>query len=437
MGIEVKNALIFPCGSECALEIHRSLACEKYINVFGATSVENNPGKFLYENYIPDLMPYITADDFLDRFNDILRKHAIDLVFPALDRVAMFFSEHRDRIGAEVVTSSAGTNRICYSKRVTYEHLSGIVMTPKVFCADEVTEDMLPVFLKPEIGQGSQGTVLAKDLETVEYHTSRHENLMVLEYLPGVEYTIDCFTDRHGNLLFSRGRQRRRVRTGISVNSVSVRDERFGEWAQTINSAMDFRGAWFFQVKENDAGEFVLMEVAARIAGSSALARNSGVNLSLLSVYDRMGLDVEVLENDVENEIDRSFDHRFRIDHEFDTVYCDYDDCLVIRDKVNSQLVRFLYDCTNHGIRLVLLTRHADDIHESLGKTRLSGLFDEVVHIQEGANKANYIETTASIFVDDSHAERKSVRTAHGIPVYSPDAAASITCIRQKPVGRG
>jgi len=62
--------LIFPCGSECGLEIFQALQYEKYVEVYGASSLENNPGPFVYENYIAEIVPYITDPSFIDEFNE-------------------------------------------------------------------------------------------------------------------------------------------------------------------------------------------------------------------------------------------------------------------------------------------------------------------------------------------------------------------------------
>lgn len=420
--MDIKNILIFPCGSECGLEIFQALQYEKYVKVYGASSLANNPGPFVYDNYIAEIVPYITEPGFIEAFNDLLKRYEIDFVFPALDSVALCLTEHQAKLFSRVISSSYETNFICRSKKRTYERLAGVIAVPKLFRPDTVTEQMLPLFLKPDVGQGSQGTVLAKDMETVRYFTSRNTDLLVMEYLPGREYTIDCFTDRYGKLRFVGGRERRRIKSGIAVNSIRVRDARFTEWAEKINGAIQFRGGWFFQVKERCSGEFVLMEAASRMAGTSALARNRGVNLPLLSFYDAMELDVTILENDLDNEIDRTFVNRFRLGCNFDSVYCDFDDCLIVRGKVNTGLLEFLYRCINQGKRLVLLTRHAEDIHESLKKYRLSGLFDEVIHIQNGEQKSEYVKGPKAIFIDDSYHECADVFSKCGVASFGPDA---------------
>ena len=45
-----KNILVFPCGSEIALEIYRSVNKSIHFNLIGASSVDDH-GKFIYENY--------------------------------------------------------------------------------------------------------------------------------------------------------------------------------------------------------------------------------------------------------------------------------------------------------------------------------------------------------------------------------------------------
>jgi hypothetical protein len=47
----MKKILVFPCGSEIALEVHRALKDQKDIELIGASSVDDH-GKFVFDNYI-------------------------------------------------------------------------------------------------------------------------------------------------------------------------------------------------------------------------------------------------------------------------------------------------------------------------------------------------------------------------------------------------
>jgi len=242
---------------------------------------------------------------------------------------------------------------------------------------------------------------------------------LFLEYLPGREYTIDCFTDRKKGLLFCRGRERVRVVDGLCVDSVSIENVRFREIADIINDSIEMYGAWFFQLKEDLNGELTLLEIAPRISGSMSLYRTVGVNFPLLSLYESSGYKLEILVNPGVVRVDRGFVGRYEFYVEYDCVYVDYDDCLVLSDRVNLRMIEFLYQCVNRGKRIVLLTKHGGDIHDSLSRFRISSeLFDEIIVVERDGRKRDHIDTFPSIFVDDSFSERKDVFDNLEIPTF-------------------
>ena len=168
------------------------------------------------------------------------------------------------------------------------------------------------------------------------------------------------------------------------------------------------------------------MEIAPRIAGTMCMARNLGVNMPLLTLYNMWGYDVGIINNGNAELIDRAFINRFMTDIEYERVYVDFDDTVTVRGKVNTLLMMFLYQARNAGKKLVLLTKHAEDIASSMDKYAVSPrLFDEIIHIAPGADKSEYIRP-CSIFIDDSFAERKAVRERCGIPVFDLDMVESL-----------
>ena len=131
------------------------------------------------------------------------------------------------------------------------------------------------------------------------------KSLIITEFLPGSEYTIDCLSDQN-KLLVCEGRQRLRIRNGISVNSKIVEDPRFLEIAEKICEKLDIIGAWFFEVKENSDGELILLEIAPRIAGTMALNRARGINFVALSLLIHEGVGVKPMLNPYDLVIDRA-----------------------------------------------------------------------------------------------------------------------------------
>lgn len=417
------NILVFPCGSEVGLEINKSLKDISFITLFGGSSVRDH-GEWEYENYIGDI-PFITDENFIDELNAVIDRNHIDFIFPALDAVVLRLSECREELHAEVLTSSREAVRICRSKEKTYEKLKDAYFLPEVYASpSKVTE--YPVLMKPAVGQGGQGVRLIPDEETLRFEwMHQREEQVLCEYLPGTEYTVDCFTDRNGVLKYCAHRSRRRIKSGISVCSVLEPESvEIQGIAEEINRCLSFRGAWFFQVKRSKSNEFRLMEVATRVAGTMCVSRARGVNLPLLTVFDAMGYDVEIQPEFNRVETDRALSNCYRIDLDFDELYIDYDDTIVIHDRVHLPAMALLYKCVNRNIPVYLVTKHGKDIYQSLRDRHIcETLFRDIITVEKDADKADYIQPgPRALYIDDSFAERKRIRERFGIKVMGVDS---------------
>ena len=421
---DVKNILVFPAGTEIAFEIHDALKNSKFVRLFGATSVPCH-AEFVFQTCVTGL-PFVDDPALIPALNRVIDAYGIDYVYPAHDSALLRFSEERDALHAEVIASARETVEICRSKTRTYRFLSGAPYLPAFYGSpDEIPG--YPVFIKPAVGQGSQGARMIKDRSHLEEALSEGQEYTICEYLPGEELTVDCFTDRHGSLLVVSPRSRERIRAGIAVRSRNLPlTEDLQSIAEDINRRLSFNGAWFFQVKKNAAGQFRLLEIAPRIAGTMGLTRNLGINMPLLTLYNFWGIDVSLIPNREDLLLDRAFISRFQTDLSYSSVYVDFDDTLIVRGKVNAFLMMFLYQAFNQGKRLCLLTRHSTDIFSDLEKACIpASLFSEIIRLDEAGAKTDYIAPD-SIFIDDSFSERKRVRDALGIPVFDLDMVESL-----------
>lgn len=421
---EIKNVLIFPAGTEIAFEIHDALKYSKFVKLFGGTSVDCH-ADFVFENCIPDL-PFSDAPELIECLNEVIDQYHIDYIYPAHDTALKRLSDERNALHAVVIAAPEKTVEICRSKNLTYSFLEGASYLPAFYSsADEVPG--FPVFIKPAVGQGSEGACLIRDRQHLDEALSSGIEYSICEYLPGKEFTVDCFTDLHGNLSFVNPRSRDRIRAGIAVRSRRLPcSDSIRSIAEDINSRLKFNGAWFFQLKENLSGEYRLMEAAPRIAGTMGLTRSMGVNLPLLTLYNFWGMETEIISNNNEVLLDRAFISRFCTDISYSNVYVDFDDTLILKNNVNAFLMMFLYQARNKGKNIYLLTRHADDILSDLDRFCISrGLFKEIIHIDDSGKKTDFIQPD-SIFIDDSFSERKRVHDACGIPVFDLDMVESL-----------
>lgn len=411
------NVLIFPCESN-SNELHDALSYCYNVNVYGASSVARH-GKYIYSNYYSKL-PKITDPGFIDNLNEYLDAHGIDVIITTHDTVAQFLAEHKEFIHARPIQPDVFTNTVCRSKIATHELFKDCTFSPIRYLSADVAT--YPVFVKPDIGEGARGATKvsdAIDLERISFN-----NNLVCEYLPGKEYTVDCFTDKNGNLAYVSPRTRDRIWGGISVAGHTCDlTEEISCIAETINSRLHFLGLWYFQLKEDTDGHLKLLEISTRCAGTMCLTRAKGVNLPLLSVYAAMGYDVSVNDNGLPVKMDRALIGRYSYDIDYSDVYIDFDDTITLRGKINPLAVFFLYQCHNKGIKVHLLTRHIYNIHESLKEYALSeNLFCEIVDVQGDTLKSNYINVETSIFIDNMFKERLDVRTKLGLPVFDSDA---------------
>ena len=293
---DVKNILIFPAGTEIALEIHNALRYSKFVRLFGGTSRACH-AQFVFERCIEN-MPFVDDESFVDAINAVVDEYGIDYIYPAHDSVLTKLAIERERLHAVLVAAETETVEICRSKNKTYAHLAGADYLPRSYkSADEVPG--YPVFIKPSVGQGAEGARRVEDELRLREALSEGVEYAICEYLPGREFTVDCFTDKNGALRLVSPRSRARIRAGISVRSEHFEaDERVQAIAEDINRRFSFMGAWFFQLKENAEGEYRLMEVAPRIAGTMAVTRNTGANLPMLTLFTLWGYDVELIRND-------------------------------------------------------------------------------------------------------------------------------------------
>lgn len=417
----MKNILVFPCGSEIALEINRSLVNSTYFRLIGANSISDH-GEFVFENYIGGI-PFVDSDDFIPQIKEIVKQYKIDYIYPAMDSAIEKLKYYEEEIGCMVVSPPIETAEICLSKEKTYEFLDGVIKTPICYDLADLDNIKYPAFCKPKIGYGARGAKRINDLSQLKQHLNEYPDSLIMELLTGDEYTIDCFTDRDHKLLFCGPRKRNRISNGISVNTFPIKnhDDRFRQIVEKINSAIEFRGAWFVQLKENSKGDLVLLEIASRLGGSSSLFRAKGINFAQLTLFDAMGYNVDIIENDYDVVMDRALYNKYKIDLDFTEVFIDYDDTLILKKQYyNVEAIKFIYECKNRKKKVTLLSSHDGDLDECLKHFGLTHLFDRVIHITKEENKADRIDNLKSIFIDDSFSERKRV-AKKGIPVFSLD----------------
>ena len=428
-----KNVLIFSGASYPAIQMIDCLKHNPLYHIIAAGSYPNH-SEFVCSDTITDL-PFLSDPSFLSRFIAVVRERDIKLIIPTDESIAMVLKEHEPELGAVVVCSPYETARLCRHKKLMFEALAGEPYVPAIYDAaqpEQISE--YPVFAKPDSSQGSRGAQLIGSAEELKA-LPNPADMVICEYLPGEEYTVDCFTNRDGQLIFCNPRVRSRLMNGITARGSDVPcTGEFREVMDGLNRKIAFRGYWYAQLKRDRSGRLKLLEICTRFAGSFAISKGKGINLPLLALCDFDGRPAEALVNDYTVECDKTYVDRYRLGMTYDQVYVDYDDTVTLDGghAVNPYVIAYLYQCRSKKIRISLITRHQDTFGETLRDSfaRLSiseKLFDDIMELRWDQEKADFIRNAdSSIFLDNSFAERKKVHDRLAIPVFD---ISNIDCL--------
>ncbi|MDH0382979.1 ATP-grasp domain-containing protein [Comamonas aquatica] len=417
--------LIFPGEAENAFELYHALRFSTRFEIWGGSS-EPGYGNLLFDNYSENL-PKIKQENFLQVFNQFIETNNIQFIIPTHDDVALYLAEHQQSISATLIGSNAECALLCRNKNLLYAAVAQHSFCPTTYTFPEDVQHW-PVFIKPNQGQGGVGGARVDDFVTLQHLWRNTPDPVICEYLPGEEFTIDCFTDRHGTLLFVGPRTRDVVKMGIAFVSRTVEvDAEMQHIAATLNTTIRPRGLWFFQVKRDEVGRLKLLEASCRTASGMSVYRQLGVNLPLLAAYDAISMDISILKNDLPLTMRRRLHSSYTIPYSFDAVYVDYDDTLIVNGKVNAQLMQFLYTCKNQGKHLFLLTRHPGDLLLDMQKSCIpEQIFTEIHHLKTAEKKSEFIQKKSAIFIDNLFTERADVLNTAGIPVFDVDAVEGL-----------
>ncbi|CAN1567101.1 carbamoyl phosphate synthase-like protein [Spirosomataceae bacterium] len=419
------NVLVFPCGAESALEIHSALKDIMNMRLIGASGREDH-GRMVFENYYGGF-PNISEPDFIEKVNLLIEKESIDLILPTHDTVLVFMAKNADKIKTKIAVPGLRQAEICRSKKKIYDLFKDFDFCPVVFQAIEDVKDY-PVYVKLDEGQGSKGAFILRDKKMFE-ELKDPENYVITEFLPGEELTIDCFTDRHGNLQFVGPRIRKRVFDGVCVNSETVEaTDEIKAIGKVVSDKIGIRGSWYFQLKRDENSKYKLLEASNKIAGNMNVFRGLGVNFPMLMVYDYLDYDVQVFSNDYVLEGERALLSRYNARFDYDTIYIDFDDTITKNDMVNANVMQFIYHQKNKGRVIKLITKHKEDIFGTLEKLAIhKGIFDEILHLKMEDEKYKFIkETERVIFVDNAYGERFAVKKYLNLPVFDVDALPTL-----------
>jgi len=324
MSVQTINILITGGGAPGASGIIKCLRQEKLFKLFVADANSEVVGKYLGDQF--EVIPKATSLDFIDTLLSVCKKNNIQVILPLVTKELIPLATRKKEFelsGIKVLVAAQSSLEIANDKGKLYEFLQWrgiaipafqIVETVKQF-QDAVTTLGYPekqVCFKPCVSNGSRGfRVLSENINELELlfnykpdttfinlnsaigilSSGQFPALLVAEYLPGEEYSVDCLAN-HGQPILIIPRLRKKMQNGISVEGEIVEEKSIIRYCEAIIKELQLHGNIGIQVKKSTSGEYLILEINPRVQGTIAAILGAGVNLPVLAVKQELGFSI-------------------------------------------------------------------------------------------------------------------------------------------------
>lgn len=318
-------------GAPGAAGILKCLQQEKSFHVVTADVNPNAVGKYMSRDF--ETIPLAGDPSFADTVFSLCRKKNIHVVLPLVTKELIPLSvqqKYFEAAGIKILVSPAASLEIANNKSRLYEFLEWrgipvpgfrIVETVEQFsvAVAELGYPDKPVCFKPAVSNGSRGfRIISEQMNELDLLLNHKPSatylslndaarilssgpfpeLLVSEYLPGEEYSVDCLAS-HGATVLAVPRLRKKMINGISVEGEFVKEESIISYCAQIIKELQLHGNIGIQVKKSTTGEFLILEINPRVQGSISAVLGAGVNLPLLAVKQELALPISPAELDV------------------------------------------------------------------------------------------------------------------------------------------
>ena len=246
------------------------------------------------------IVPKIHEDGYLDTILSICKEKKIKAVLSLIDPELSLLSKHKQDfldIGTIPVVSNYDVVEMCFNKYDLYNFLiqNGIKTVKSYINKEEFYKDVekgiidYPVFVKPVKGSASNNINKVASKEEIEVLFSRFNNLMIQEFMDGIEYGADVYVDMlSGEPVAIFTKRKIKMRAGETDKSVSIKDEKLFKLIKVFVKKAQLVGVIdidIFKVNE----EYYISEVNPRFGGGYPHGYECGVNIPSMIIKNVCG----------------------------------------------------------------------------------------------------------------------------------------------------
>jgi len=311
-------------GAPGAAGILQCLWQHSSVNVIAADANPHAVGRYLVKDF--STIPKANDPSFIDSMLALCREKDIHAVLPLVTKELIPLAKHRQEFelaGAKLIVSSAESLEIANDKSRLYQFLQWrgidipgfrVVETITQFesAAKELGFPSKTICFKPSVSNGSRGfRIIGDSMDEHDLLFNEKPNagyisysdvirilssksfpeLLVSEYLPGEEFSVDCLA-KNGETVLALPRSRKKIINGISVEGEFTREESIISYCTQIIRELQLHGNIGMQLKKSVSGKFLLLEINPRVQGTISAGLGAGVNLPLLAIKQELGLPI-------------------------------------------------------------------------------------------------------------------------------------------------
>jgi carbamoyl-phosphate synthase large subunit len=311
-------------GAPGAAGIIKCLQQEKNIQLTVADASENAVGRYLVDDFVQ--IPKADDTSFIDVVLNICRSKQIQVILPLVTKELFPLSQQKrifEEAGFKVLVSSKEATDLANNKSACYGFLQQQnIAVPKHFVVNTSEEFIQaaaalgypkkPFCFKPSVTNGSRGFRIVSDsidesemlFNQKPYNTSitylhaltilqskTFPQLLVSEYLPGEEYSVDCLAN-NGKAVLVVPRIRKKMINGITVEGEFIQNEEIKKYCTQIIESIGLHGNIGIQVKYGEENKPLLLEINPRVQGTIVAALGAGINLPLLAIKQELNLSI-------------------------------------------------------------------------------------------------------------------------------------------------
>jgi carbamoyl-phosphate synthase large subunit len=286
--------LVTGAGGPAAIAAMKSLRSEPSVELLAADMDPWAAGLYLVPPDNRTLIPAGAAPDFVDTLLKRCLTLEVDVVLPTVDAELRPLAHAREAFtaaGIRLLLAEADALDIILDKYTLASRCAGVVRIPRTELFGAAVDPgswTYPVVVKPRTGSGSRGIHIvgsAAELDAME----RSEALIVQDFLPGEEYSVDVLADTNGHVIASVPRIRARVDSGVSVGGRTVHDPEVEYFGRAVARVTGVTFVANVQCKRDWDGGPALLEVNPRIPGTLGLTIAAGVDMPRLALHALLG----------------------------------------------------------------------------------------------------------------------------------------------------